>query len=136
MKETIKQLLKLLKLPGARKQPYTVRNLDDLMVAISGFGNSAITPMFTISSVDGTGVPLLRMARRAAPPPALLGSTAATWPQLRSLTIASPSLPPHLRRPGGCACACARRADRCPARRRPLPLARASSVVLTPRSRP
>jgi len=60
MKETIKQLLKLLKLPGARKQPYAVKNLDDLMVAVSGFGKSAITPMFSISSVDGTGVPLLR----------------------------------------------------------------------------
>ena len=31
MKETIKQLLKLLKLPGARKQPYAVRSLDDLV---------------------------------------------------------------------------------------------------------
>ena len=125
MKETIKQLLKLLKLPGARKQPYTVRNLDDLMVAISGFGNSAITPMFTISSVDGTGVPLLRMARRAAPPPALLGSTAATWPQPRSLTIAPPSFPPPAVR-------------RLRLRLRPpsLPRARASSVVLIPRPRP
>ena len=48
-------------LPGARKQPYAVRNADDLMVATAGFGKSAITPIFTISSVDGTGLPLLRL---------------------------------------------------------------------------
>jgi len=60
MKETIKQLLKLLKLPGARKQPYAVRSLDDLVLACAGFGKSAITPIFTISCVSGVGVPLLR----------------------------------------------------------------------------
>ena len=60
MKETMKQLSRLLKLPGARKQPYAVRSTDDLMLAVRGFGKSAITPVFTISSVDGTNVPLLR----------------------------------------------------------------------------
>jgi len=60
MKETMRQLSKLLKLPGARKQPYIVRNDDDLMLAVKGFGKSAIAPVFTISSVDGTNVPLLR----------------------------------------------------------------------------
>ena len=60
MKETMKQLTRLMKLPGARKQPYTVRNVDDLMLAVRGFGKSAITPIFSISSVDGTNVPLLR----------------------------------------------------------------------------
>lgn len=60
MKETIKQLLRLLKLPGAKKQPYAVRTVDDLMHAVRGFGKSAITPVFTISSVEGTNVPLLR----------------------------------------------------------------------------
>jgi len=60
MKETMKQLSRLLKLPGARKQPYAVRTTDELMLAVRGFGKSAITPVFTISSVDGTNVPLLR----------------------------------------------------------------------------
>ena len=60
MKETMKQLSRLLKLPGARKQPYAVRSVDELMLAVRGFGKSAITPVFTISSVDGTNVPLLR----------------------------------------------------------------------------
>ena len=60
MKETMKQLTRLLKLPGARKQPYAVRGTDELMMAVRGFGKSAITPIFTISSVDGTNVPLLR----------------------------------------------------------------------------
>ena len=60
LKETMKQLSRLLKLPGARKQPYAVRNVDDLMLAVRGFGKTAITPVFTISSVDGTNLPLLR----------------------------------------------------------------------------
>lgn len=60
MKETMKQLLRLLKLPGAKKQPYAVRTVDDLMHAVRGFGKSAITPVFSISAVDGTNVPLLR----------------------------------------------------------------------------
>jgi GTPase len=60
MKETMKQLTRLLKLPGARKQPYAVRGVEELMMAVRGFGKSAITPIFTISSVDGTNVPLLR----------------------------------------------------------------------------
>ena len=30
------------------------------MLAVRGFGKSAITPVFSISSVDGTNVPLLR----------------------------------------------------------------------------
>lgn len=60
MKETVKQLTRLLKLPGAKKQPYAVRNENDLMLAVRGFGRSALTPVFSISSVDGTNVPLLR----------------------------------------------------------------------------
>jgi len=60
MKETMKQLSRLLKLPGAKKQPYAVRSKDELMLAVQGFGKSAITPVFTISAVDGTNVPLLR----------------------------------------------------------------------------
>ena len=60
MKETMRQLTRLLRLPGARKQPYAVRSLDELMTAVRSFGRSAVTPVFTISSVDGTNVPLLR----------------------------------------------------------------------------
>jgi len=60
MKETLKQLTRLLKLPGAKKQPYAVRTAEELMVAVRSFGRSPITPVFTISSVDGTNVPLLR----------------------------------------------------------------------------
>ena len=60
MKETMKQLSRLLRLPGARKQPYAVRNVEDLMLAVRSFGKTAITPVFSISSVDGTNVPLLR----------------------------------------------------------------------------
>ena len=78
MKETIKQLLKLLKLPGARKQPYAVRSLDDLVVACAGFGKSAITPIFTISCVSGVGVPLLRQFFNLMP-------TRRKWAELDSL---------------------------------------------------
>ena len=53
MKETMKQLSRLLKLPGARKQPYAVRTIDELMMAVRGFGKTAITPVISISSVDG-----------------------------------------------------------------------------------
>lgn len=60
MKETLKQLSRLLKLPGAKKQPYAVRTMDELMTAVRSFGRSALTPVFSISSVDGTNVPLLR----------------------------------------------------------------------------
>lgn len=68
MKETLKQLSKLLKMPGARKQPYAVRNLDDLMFAVRSFGRTAITPILCISSVNGTNVPLLRSFFNLIPP--------------------------------------------------------------------
>ena len=35
MKETMKQLTRLLKLPGAKKQPYTVRNTDEVRQPLS-----------------------------------------------------------------------------------------------------
>jgi len=60
MKETMKQLVRMLKLPGAKKQPYVIRSEDELMIAVRSFGRSAVAPIFTISSVDGTNVPLLR----------------------------------------------------------------------------
>ena len=60
LKESLRQLHRLLKMPGARRQPYAVRSTGELMVAARGFGKSAVTPVFCISSVDGTNVPLLR----------------------------------------------------------------------------
>lgn len=60
LKESLTQLNKMLKLPGAKKHPFAVRNVDDLMLSVRSFGRSSLTPIFSISSVDGTGVPLLR----------------------------------------------------------------------------
>jgi len=60
LKETMKQLTRLLKLPGARKQPYAIRDTHELMRVVQSFGKSAVTPVFSISSVSGVNVPLLR----------------------------------------------------------------------------
>ena len=73
MKETMKQLVRMLKLPGAKKQPYVIRSEDELMIAVRSFGRSAVAPIFTISSVDGADAPLLPSCafglRLVTPPP-------------------------------------------------------------------
>ena len=60
MEETMKQLFRLLKMAGARKQPYVVDSMDDLVHAVRAFGRSAIAPIFRVSCVDGTNMLLLR----------------------------------------------------------------------------
>ena len=77
MRETMKQLTKLLKLPGARKQPYNVKTDDDLMIAARGFGRSAITPIFSISSTLTSVKP--GPDRNVDMPIAL--TTLGTWPR-------------------------------------------------------
>lgn len=75
LKTTIKQLFKILKHPSAGKLPVIVKSEEDVNTCFgschSGILQSRICPIFLVSSVKGTNIPLLRMflSRLRAPNP-------------------------------------------------------------------
>mmetsp|Transcript_7483 Transcript_7483/g.18329 ORF Transcript_7483/g.18329 Transcript_7483/m.18329 type:complete len:689 (-) Transcript_7483:399-2465(-) len=60
LKETMQQLHRLLRVPGARKRPYQVRGMDDVVVASRAFRDGFVAPIFTISNVTGQDMDLLQ----------------------------------------------------------------------------
>ena len=59
LKETIAQLMRLLKLPGARKKPFVVRTMDDVVVASRAFRSGFVAPIFSVSNVSGANMGLV-----------------------------------------------------------------------------
>jgi len=59
LKETITSIKKLLKLPGIRRIPYTVRNSDDVVSAVKNFHTESIVPIIQTSNVTGVGLDIL-----------------------------------------------------------------------------
>jgi len=59
LKETLAQLMRLLKLPGARKKPFLVRGMDDVVVASRVFREGFVAPIFTVSNVSGLHMDLV-----------------------------------------------------------------------------
>ena len=60
LKETLQQVKKILKSPGAKKIPIVVRNEDDVVVCARNFVSERICPIFCVSNVKGTNLDLLR----------------------------------------------------------------------------
>ncbi|VDN57888.1 unnamed protein product [Dracunculus medinensis] len=58
--ETIKNLDRLMKSPGVRKLPVTIKNMDDVIHAALHFNSGRICPIFQVSNVVGTNMDLLR----------------------------------------------------------------------------
>lgn len=57
---TIKLLHKVLKSPGCRKIPVMVQNEEDVVLAASNFATERLCPIFQVSNVTGTNLPLLK----------------------------------------------------------------------------
>ncbi|KAH3764883.1 GTP-binding protein 1 [Pelomyxa schiedti] len=61
MNETLTQIKKILKSPGARKIPFVVKTKDDIIVCARNFLSERIAPIFCVSNVTGVSLDLLRM---------------------------------------------------------------------------
>lgn len=55
LEETLTEINKVLKSPGARKMPFSVRSDEDAVAAAAGIVNERITPIFQVSNVTGLG---------------------------------------------------------------------------------
>ena len=56
LNETMNKIKKILKLPGIRKIPYSIKNNDDIINASKNMKSNNIVPIFQISNVSGTGI--------------------------------------------------------------------------------
>uniref|UniRef100_UPI00398EEC39 GTP-binding protein 2b isoform X2 n=1 Tax=Pristiophorus japonicus TaxID=55135 RepID=UPI00398EEC39 len=66
---TVKQLEMVLKQPGCNKVPLLVASSDDAVMAAQQFAQSpSITPIFTLSSVSGVNLDLLKVFLNVLPP--------------------------------------------------------------------
>ncbi|XP_077082976.1 GTP-binding protein 2b isoform X2 [Siphateles boraxobius] len=69
VEKTVRQLERVLKQPGCNKVPMVVANPDDAVTAAQQFAqSSSVTPIFTISSVSGENLDLLKVFFNILPP--------------------------------------------------------------------
>ncbi|XP_062845568.1 GTP-binding protein 2b [Trichomycterus rosablanca] len=69
VQKTVRQLERLLMLPGCNKVPMLIANRDDAVTAAQRFAqSSSITPIFTLSSVSGENLELLKIFFNILPP--------------------------------------------------------------------
>ncbi|XP_048104052.1 GTP-binding protein 2-like [Alosa alosa] len=69
LERTLRQLERLLKQPGCAKVPLLVANADDAVTAAQQFTQShSVTPIFTLSSVTGENLDLLKVFLNVLPP--------------------------------------------------------------------
>lgn len=61
LEQTITQLTRILKSPGARKIPVFIRNRDETVVTATQFISQRICPVFQVSNVTGESLDLVRM---------------------------------------------------------------------------
>ncbi|XP_052446295.1 GTP-binding protein 2 [Carassius gibelio] len=69
VEKTVRQLERVLKQPGCNKVPMVVSNPDDAVTAAQQFAqSSSVTPIFTLSSVSGESLDLLKVFFNILPP--------------------------------------------------------------------
>ncbi|KAJ8264236.1 hypothetical protein GJAV_G00146830 [Gymnothorax javanicus] len=69
VERTVRQLERILKQPGCNKVPLLVSNEDDAVTAAQRFAQSpSVTPIFTLSSVSGERLDLLKVFFNILPP--------------------------------------------------------------------
>lgn len=61
LQENLKLLVRILKSPGCRKVPVTVKNADDVVVSAINFVSERLCPIFQVSNVNGDNLDLLKM---------------------------------------------------------------------------
>jgi len=60
MRDTVAHIKRILKSPGSKKVPFVVHNMDDVAVCAQKIRTENVTPIFCVSSVEGTNLYLLR----------------------------------------------------------------------------
>lgn len=60
LQETVRKVKKLLKLPGVRKIPYEVKDVDDAVLCAKTIHSDGIVPMFYVSNVTGEGIDFVK----------------------------------------------------------------------------
>ncbi|KAH9489526.1 GTP binding protein [Bulinus truncatus] len=65
---TLTQLEQILKSPGVKKVPFRITNSDDVVTSAGCFHDKNITPIFTVSSVTGDNLDLLKQFLNILPP--------------------------------------------------------------------
>ncbi|KAF9038291.1 P-loop containing nucleoside triphosphate hydrolase protein [Hymenopellis radicata] len=60
MKDTVDQVVKILKSPGCRKQPVFVKSTEAAVEIATSFGKSKVCPIFQVSNVTGEGLDHVR----------------------------------------------------------------------------
>ena len=60
LKDTIKNINRLLKMPGLRRIPYKIINMDDVIICSKNISSESVVPIFHVSNVTGVGHNLLK----------------------------------------------------------------------------
>ena len=61
LQENLRLLIRILKSPGCRKVPVTVKTPDDVVVSATNFVSERLCPIFQVSNVSGENLNLLKM---------------------------------------------------------------------------
>ena len=61
LQENLRLLIRILKSPGCRKVPVTVKTPDDVVVSATNFVSQRLCPIFQVSNVNGENLHLLKM---------------------------------------------------------------------------
>ncbi|XP_076762305.1 GTP-binding protein 1 [Xylocopa sonorina] len=61
LQENLRLLIRILKSPGCRKVPVTVKTPDDVVVSATNFVSERLCPIFQVSNVTGENLNLLKM---------------------------------------------------------------------------
>jgi GTPase len=67
LESTYEKICHLLKLPGVRKIPFSIRNIDDVLLCAKNIGCENIVPIFQISNVTGENLDLIRVFLNCLP---------------------------------------------------------------------
>lgn len=60
MKETVKNINRLLKIPGLRRIPYKISNMDDVIICAKNVRTESVVPVFHVSNVTGVGIDFVK----------------------------------------------------------------------------
>lgn len=61
LKQTVQNLMSILKKPGVKKKPFLVRNTDDVLLCARNMHTDSLAPIFLTSAVTGKGLDLVRL---------------------------------------------------------------------------
>jgi len=68
IKETLEDVIKVLKLPGINQIPYVVKSKDDIVLAARHIKSGRMVPIFQVSNVRGSGLQELKEFLNIIPP--------------------------------------------------------------------